>query len=539
MFSALNKLLGQDLNLLFTINNQPQNQPQNSIWFLQSGSLKSDNSPVSVFSFDSIKHRNLLELARNSFKRFKSIKHPLLPKFIDGIETDSKIIFATEFLVPYTDQDPDSICFGLYRIACLLKFFNVDCNLIHGSVRKSNIYITKAGEWKLMGFELLSNVKEENCIITRYASLLPDSMKYASPEVQQGNWSVLNTIPTASLDSWAYGLLIHEIFNGRIDDLGPRGKIPQNLYLNFKNLININPKSRDIIQSLIESATYFDNEYIKIGLFLENWVFKTQQEKDLFIQNLEESIQNLPQDFLKFKVLPELINALEFGGANPKTIIPILKIAKKFNQQEFDIFITPTFMKLFGIADRQVRILLCEELHGFIENFSNTIVSDKLFPNFATGFTDSVAQVREQTLKTVITIIPKLSERLINNDLMRFLAKLQQDVEPGIRTNTTICLGRIAKFMDDSTRKKVLINAFSRSLGDPFPPSRVAGLAAYTATADFYDVNEICNRIIPMISPLLMDPEGNIRRAASKNIEIFLKKAVSFVSSMVFLADLA
>ena len=40
---------------------------------------------------------------------------------------------------------------------------------------------------------------------------------------------------------------------------------------------------------------------------------------------------------------------------------------------------------------------------------------------------------------------------------MRAFAKLQLDEEASIRTNTTICLGKIASHIDASTREKVLI----------------------------------------------------------------------------------
>lgn len=48
-------------------------------------------------------------------------------------------------------------------------------------------------------------------------------------------------------------------------------------------------------------------------------------------------------------------------------------------------------------------------------------------------------------MKAVLTIINKLSDRIINGELLKFLARTANDEQPGIRTNTTICLGKIAK----------------------------------------------------------------------------------------------
>lgn len=48
-------------------------------------------------------------------------------------------------------------------------------------------------------------------------------------------------------------------------------------------------------------------------------------------------------------------------------------------------------------------------------------------------------------------------------------------MQGSIRTNTTVCLGKIAQYLDPKNRSKILSSAFSRALKDPFQPSRMAG----------------------------------------------------------------
>lgn len=48
-------------------------------------------------------------------------------------------------------------------------------------------------------------------------------------------------------------------------------------------------------------------------------------------------------------------------------------------------------------------------------------------------------------------------------------------LQGGIRTNTTVCLGKIAQHLHPQIRQKVLISAFIRAMRDPFPPARSAG----------------------------------------------------------------
>ena len=63
-----------------------------------------------------------------------------------------------------------------------------------------------------------------------------------------------------------------------------------------------------------------------------------------------------------------------------------------------------------------------------------------------------VPLVREQTVKSVLTIITKLPDRTVNGELLKHLAKTANDEQPGIRTNTTICLGKIARNLGPHVR---------------------------------------------------------------------------------------
>lgn len=149
-----------------------------------------------------------------------------------------------------------------------------------------------------------------------------------------------------------------------------------------------------------------------------------------------------------------------------------------------------------------------------------------------TGFTDMAPVVREQTLKSVLTIITKLSDRTINGELLKHLAKTANDEQPGIRTNTTICLGKLAKNLGTSTRSKVLIAAFTRSLRDPFVHARNAALMSLGATVEYFSDEDSALRILPVVTPLLIDKEKMIRDQANRTMDIFLQKIRKAAASM-------
>ena len=123
----------------------------------------------------------------------------------------------------------------------------------------------------------------------------------------------------------------------------------------------------------------------------------------------------------------------------------IVKIAANLSDEQYDARVTPVIVRLFANPDRAIRVCLLDNLPRMIDHLSQKVVNDKIFPQMTTGFSDLAPVVREQTVKAVLTVVTKLSDRTINGDLLKHLAKTANDEQPGIRTNTTICLGKIAR----------------------------------------------------------------------------------------------
>ncbi|ORY43541.1 ARM repeat-containing protein [Neocallimastix californiae] len=513
---------GKDVSLPFTIGAQVDNFNSTSLWTLHDGKKKDDGSAISIFIFDIERNYDKVDLARNAFKRARTIRHPALLTFIDGVENEKNIIIATEKVIPLNKQlakekDENLITWGLYKIAVALKFLNSDCQLIHGSVRKSSIFSTQAGEWKLSGLELCCSLKDDYPIIFSSSTNFFNPSKYSPPEVRKESWNVLQKYPNHVLDAYDYGCLIYELFNDtEINDpseVRNLSKIPKSVQPYYKTLLHENPNYRSSVEQFLESAMqrngFFDIPFVKACLFLENISVKEKTEKEQFIRNLSNSIDSFPTEFSKHKILPELINALEYGAGGSRVLLPILKLGASLSKEEYDKVILGSIVKMYGSPDRQMRLMLLENMDKYIDKISDNskIINDKIFPQIVTGFNDTSSIIREATIKSILLLGPKLSDRIINNDLLRYLAKLQIDEEPGIRTNTTILIGKLAKNLSPSTRKRILIPAFARSLKDPFVPSRNAGLLAFNASSEIFDVEEMATKIIPSISPCLIDPD--------------------------------
>lgn len=516
-----------------------------SIWTLYNGTRREDGSNCSIFSFDVVANKSRLPLAKNALKKLRTMRHPGVIKVLDTVETETYIYIATERVVPLRwhvrrkSLTPETMKWGLCSVARTIKFINEEGTSIHGSLRVASIYTSESGEWKLGGFEVLSNVKDDEAVIYTYGSLVPDSGRYTPPEIARSGWDAIKRSPHTAVDSYNFGTLVFEVFNGDFngaDQAGQTKGVPPSMHSSYKRLVNANPKARITVGVFLEqgrrSGGFFDSPLIKLTEGIENLGVKSEEEKGQFLDDLDQLTDDFPEDFFKMKVLPELLKSVEYGGGGPKAFGVVMKIATKLSDDDFAARVQPVVVRLFANPDRAIRVCLLDNLALMIDRLPPKVVNDRIFPQLVSGFTDAAPVVREQTLKSVLVIIGKLSDRTINGELLRYLAKTANDEQPGIRTNTTICLGKIARNLGVSSRSKVLIAAFTRSLRDPFVHARSAALLALAATAEFFTDDDCAARILPVVCPSLLDKEKLVRDQAQKAIDVYLQRIRTAAAAM-------
>ncbi|KAK5076208.1 Nuclear aminoacylation-dependent tRNA export pathway component [Lithohypha guttulata] len=517
-----------------------------SIWTLSNATKKDDNSPCSIFTFDLNTQRTFVPLAKNAARKLRTIRHPGVIKVLDVIENETHIYIATEKITPLSwhirrnSLSEETIKWGLYNVARTLAFINGEASSIHGNVRVGAVYTSDSGEWKLAGFETLSSMNDDEAMIYTYGSLVPDSNRYAPPEVASGGgWSVVKKNPLSAPDSFGLGTLLYEAFNGNFpgtDRIAQPGKIPANMVAPYKRLINTNPKLRLSAGHFLEqgkkSGSFFETPLIHIIEGADSLGLKSEEERNQFLAELEELTDDFPEDFFKIKILPELLKSVEFGGGGPQVFSAIIKIGVKMSDEEWEGKLLPVVLRLFASPDRAMRVCLLDNLPAMIDRLPQKDVNNKIFPMMVTGFTDTAPVVREQTVKAVLTVITKLSDRTINGELLRHLAKTANDEQPGIRTNTTICLGKIARSLGASSRAKVLIAAFTRSLRDPFVHARNAALMAFAATADVFSEEDCATKVLPAICASLIDKEKFVRETANKAFDTYANKIKHYAETL-------
>jgi SCY1-like protein 1 len=160
-----------------------------------------------------------------------------------------------------------------------------------------------------------------------------------------------------SLDVWLLGCLIYELYNGaftRIDQVKSKGRIPESLFgcvagrwvpirththvhrhtslplaaallrqltawhRLYKDMLKGDPKLRPAPSQLLERAAvrggYLAHEMVLANQFVETFALKDAYERDLFFRKLTDAVDAYPPAMLKNRMLPELLQALEFGS---------------------------------------------------------------------------------------------------------------------------------------------------------------------------------------------------------------------------------
>lgn len=511
-----------------------------SIWTLFKAKKRGTTEPLSIFRIDfKDPNSSLVDRAKQSLKRIKTLRHPSILKYVDSSETDKSICIVTEAVIPLNDylydnpteftqsQKEFSVAYGLLNVAKGLQFINNDCQLNHNNINIHSIFVNTSGVWKIGGLEYICPVGEspgpraEN-LVEQYSP--PEKLDPSKAKHAGANYAV---------DSWGLGCLVWESFNrplGPSSSVKTIGKMPKPLSAHYNKLVQSSPRHRvspmDFIKNCKEAGVFFKTPLIESILFLEEiQLVKEPDEKAKFFTRLESELESFPSDVCKNKILPDLINAFEYGEAGSAILNPIFKIGKMLNEEDYQRKLVPCIIKLFNCKDRATRSKLLQQLDTYINFIAPNVINDQIFPQVIQGFMDSNFTIREQTVKSMLHFAPKLNTTNLNEELLKHFTRLQtRDEEGGIRANTTVCLGKVAKHFSVQTQQNILLPAFLRMLRDPFPPARHAAIAGVSANESLFNIKDCATKIMPALCQMCIDPDTNVRRLAFKSLKFFIER---------------
>lgn len=120
---------------------------------------------------------------------------------------------------------------------------------------------------------------------------MPDSGRYAPPELARGGWDIIKKNPHHVVDSFNFGTLTFEVFNGDFngtDQAGQTKNLPPTMHSSYKRLCNANPKARISVSNFLDqgsrSGSFFDTPLIKVTEGIDNLGVKTPTEREAFLE---------------------------------------------------------------------------------------------------------------------------------------------------------------------------------------------------------------------------------------------------------------
>lgn len=168
---------------------------------------------------------------------------------------------------------------------------------------------------------------------------------------------------------------------------------------------------------------------------------------------------------------------------------------------------------LFMVKDRGVRGALLSKVEFMSQHLDKNTLNSSVYEPLCSGFNDSSPALRELTLKATLALVPFLNAPNMEK-LSRYMVRLQADSETSIRTNAVIFIARIAPSLSDISREKMLLPAYARAMKDTFAPCRLAALQSLVKSQDLFSKPDLASRVLPAITPLLLDPMANVRKEA-------------------------
>lgn len=358
-------------------------------WDIHDGFKKDEmKTPVTIFIYDKKLNpdESVISLLKKAILNSKTLRFPGCVTYLEDFDTPEKLFLVTERIIPlklqfqelgiadaFAIQKQEAASQGLFNIATTLDFMH-KAGLVHTNICSASIFVDQAGLWKLHGLEYVNKIDEPAVY-----KMLPSLARYDPPELAKNS---KNKRVIIAGDTWRLGCLLWEAFKGETlpecNALGQINHIPENLKKVYMQLVGANPTRRPTMDQFLEQNNttngdlFYDSKIIRINKKLDTIQLAEEKiEKDRFIEDLSNNLENLPERFCRYRVLPKLIDLWKFGGCGAITLTPLLKIAKTLSSEEYNVTITPVIVNAFSSSDRSTRVYLLKNIDKYWRRMSS------------------------------------------------------------------------------------------------------------------------------------------------------------------------
>ncbi|EUD68160.1 SCY1 protein kinase [Plasmodium inui San Antonio 1] len=538
--------------------------PQNGGYYYEMyEGVNKNNEGVCIFIYDKKGKEGSREkrYTSNHLAFSKKLIHPNILKVLYTYESDKRIYIVTEKCVPLhiegVRSDP---LWGLYEIFSAVYFVSM-CNYVHCLVNPLSVFVNERGRWKLSLFDcihekgesihhILNDLKDHIVCTYGYAVPIPNGVhatwvdahglaflmawSYKSylerrshfgdadpgvPSIRRSSPHGSGTVaaergyylktPMLNGEDAHEGLSTRYVFQVDLHRTAQEC-IPKRLLPFYRNLLKYSKKEINFFTILDDHSLRTDST-ISTMLFLTQIHMKSKSEKVQFLDNLFSKLENISSSVKTEKILPELVQNVEVSESRVTCLKIVLTISRELPTEQFDKMIFPTVSKYFSIKDRSIRFVLLENFHHIEKHLTSNHMNE-IYNSYRYGFLDNNTSIKNESIKNFIYVFPKLKSNFKSSSLMALLDNLR-DSDFCVRTNTIICVAKIAKYILDD-KENILENVYKVGLQESFVQTRLATIQAVKFTYDQFSAKKYASNILPLLVRSLIDDSSEVRLAA-------------------------
>ncbi|VVC90924.1 unnamed protein product [Leptidea sinapis] len=345
-------------------------------------------------------------------------RHPFIVRYISSWLQRSTFHLATEYVQPLahklTSQTPLQKCIGLNNILQALVFLHEHGQVSHNNVCISSIYICGDDQWKLGGLQYLCSFSELTSTYLKQARLHRYD-KAIDPNEESSEY-------TATIDQYAFAVLVDEVLNGCKDDDIPHLK-------DFKTycrecLQNSESTKRPKLSAVLQH-NFFNHEFILLHKFLSFLALKTEDEKGEFFSNILDHLKCYDEETVAKQFGGLLLSRLVLLDHTARVnVIPYILKPRNDRQKNceqngffslsiFKDHLKPRLLQLFSVRDSQIRMILLTHFSKYVNVFSHEELSQQILPELLLGIKDIDDNLVSSTLQCLSELVPILGAETV------------------------------------------------------------------------------------------------------------------------------
>lgn len=312
----------------------------------------------------------------------------------------------------------DEIITGLHNICSALKFLHETCMLSHNYLTIDSIFVSLANySWKLGCLQLSTFFGDESSdklikLYNCYKLLSNDYIPSEDAETDSIK-PITKTIEIHRRDSYALGLLFSQLLENSSAVLSTK----------IQNLTNKSIHMRPRVAEILEDELFTTCDYLKVVNGLADFASLKESEKETFLRLLIDCLKRVPSQLIASKLIP-LILTNRFVIFHPlahECILPYLFISSPnqtvpeplINPELFESYVLPVIYKLFCVRNIQMRLILLDYLHHYIDYIPLESLQTLLLPQILLGKKDENDSLVSATFQALSLLVSKFGAQTI------------------------------------------------------------------------------------------------------------------------------